>query len=274
VEVLISLFIMAIGMLSLLALFLTGAVSMGQALQADRAAAAGQIATEAAEAMGLRHDPAVMAAFDTPPPGGSGRDWPVYVDAFGAAVNPAPLGAGLPLTPGVPRVRPSYARTAPLAARWFSLLDDMTFGPDGKPPAGGVQRGGRFTWAYLVRRPLADHPAVVDLSVVVYAGRDTQTGTGEHLYRATGLGGESGVRLVYTAAQGKPALRGGAWILDVTPEGTGRRPRAVFHRVVGVAEAGAALALEVDPELQGDLSAVVVLDNAVEVLRVGTGRAP
>jgi hypothetical protein len=277
VEVLISLFIMAIGLLSLLTLFLTGALSMGQSLQADRAAAAAQIAAESAEVMALRHDPAVTAAFATPPPGGTGGDWPVFVDAFGAAVNPAPLGAGP--TPGVPRVQPSYARTTPLAARWFSLLDDVTFGEDGKPPSGPVQRGGRFTWAYLLRRPRADRPEAVDLSVVVYAGRDTQTGTGETVYLASGNKGEAGLLLSYTAAQGKPALRGGGWVLDVSPEEAGtaprtRPPRAVFHRVAGVADTRGGLYLEVEPELQGPVSAVVVLDNAVEVFRLGTGRAP
>src|SRR5262249_53541752 len=119
-EVLISIFIMALGMLALLTLFPLGALSMARALQEDRAASAANLAAEYAQALDLRHDPNVTAAFTAAPPGyagparnPAGPSWPVFVDPFGAAVNPNPLGAS-PSTPGIPRVRPSYAPTLPL----------------------------------------------------------------------------------------------------------------------------------------------------------------
>jgi type II secretory pathway pseudopilin PulG len=277
-EVLIALFIMGIGMLTLLTLFPLGALSMAKALQSDRATAAAQLAAEYAEMMDLPSDPDVRSAFTTPPPGGPpgdgpGVSWPVFVDAFGGAAAFASLGASA-LSPGVTRVAPAYARTPALAGRWFALPDDLNFGPDATPAGGSVQRGGRYTWAYLLRRPRADTPAVVDLTVVVYAGRDTQAGTGETAYVASGARGENSLLLSYTAAQGKPGLRRGAWLLDVTLNAATKRTQAVFYRVVNVGEETGWLTLEVEPALQEDVNTVVVLDNAIEVFHRGLTRSP
>jgi hypothetical protein len=279
-EVLVALFIMGIGMLTLLTLFPLGALSMAKALQSDRAAAAAQLAAEYAVAMDLAFDANVAPAFSAAPPGfagapddGSGPSWPVFVDAFGAAVNFAPLGSS-PLSPGITRVAPAYASTPPLAGRWFTLPDDLTFAPDATPAGGAVQRGGRYTWAYLLRRPRANAPSVVDLTVVVYAGRDTQAGTGEAVYAASGVKGSSGLLLSYAAAQGKPGLRRSAWLLDMTLNPATKRTQADFYRVVNVGEQAGALALEVDPPLAEDVSSVVVLDNAIEVFHRGMTRSP
>jgi hypothetical protein len=255
---------------------------MGQALQHDRAAAAAALAAEYADALGLRHDPAVTAAFTAAPRGHAGPpldphgpSWPVFVDGFGAVVRPGPVGAMPPATPGIARVRPSYAATLPLVARWFSLPDDLSFGPDATPTRGQVQRGGRYTWAYLLRRPRAPAPSVVSLDVVVYAGRDTQLGTGESVYSAAGTRGDANMTLTYARGQGKPALRRNAWVLDVTYDATNHVTQGQFYRVVNVAEAaGTTLALELESPLLADVNAVVVLENAIEVVRMGTGRSP
>jgi hypothetical protein len=199
----------------------------------------------------------------------------VFVDGFGAAVNPRPLGAAPPATPGVARVAPSYAPSAQLLARWFSLPDDLSFDPDATPAGGLVRRAGRYTWAYLLRRPRANTPSVVDLSVVVYSGRDTQLGGGEVAYSATGSKGDGNLTLTYTAAQGKPALRRNAWVLDVTLDDATKVTRGSFYRVVNAAEVDArTLAVEVEGQLEADVNTVVVLDNAIEVLKMGTGWAP
>jgi hypothetical protein len=190
-------------------------------------------------------------------------------------VNPNPVGAARPSTPGITRVRPSYTPTLQLTARWFSLPDDLSFDPDGTPADGRVQRDGRYTWAYLLRRPRASSPAVVDVSVVVYAGRSTQVGSGETTYEASGGKGDSGLTLTYAPAQGKPALRRNAWVLDVTYDATSKVTHGNFYRVVNVAEAAAqTLSLEVEGLLEADVNTVVVLDNAIEVLKLGTGRSP
>ena len=56
VEVLVSIFIMAVGMICLLTLFPVGAISIAQALRDDRAAQAVSNATAYANAQDLRHD--------------------------------------------------------------------------------------------------------------------------------------------------------------------------------------------------------------------------
>jgi prepilin-type N-terminal cleavage/methylation domain-containing protein len=290
-EVLIAIFVMAIGLLALLTLFPLAALNMGQALQHDRAASAASLAAEYALALDLRQDPNVTGAFTTPPRGytgppgdPSGPSWPVYADGFGFAVNPNGALGAAPGTPGITRVLPSYAPSLQLIARWFSLPDDLAFGPDATPARGLVQRGGRYTWAYLLRRPRASSPAVVDLNVVVYSGRDTQLGGGEVAYAATGARGESSLTLTYSAAQGKPALRRNAWVLDVTLDDATKVTRGAFYRVVNVAEVDPrTLSLEVEGPLEANLpddqsslprGTVVVLDNVIEVLRMGTGWAP
>jgi prepilin-type N-terminal cleavage/methylation domain-containing protein len=281
-EVLITIFVMAIGLLAVLTLFPLGALSMAQALQSDRAATAAGLAAEYAEAMDLRHDPNVIRAFTTAPPHGTdlpddhpSPSWPVFVDGFGALANPGPIGVARPASPGISRVRPAYVTTYPLAARWFSLLDDLTFAPDATPAGGLVQRGGRYTWAYLLRRPRVSSPAVVDLSVIVYSGRDTTARTGESPYRAGGSKGDASLTLYYTVAQGKPALRRNAWLLDATLDPTTGVTRGNCYRVVNVAESGSqSLSLEIEGLLEDDVGIVVVLDNAIEVLKMGSGRKP
>src|SRR3954468_414636 len=77
-EVLVAIFIMAIGMLALLTLFPLGALNMARALRDDRAAQAAANAENIALAQDLRHDTTVSALFNSQP------GWPVFVDPFGA----------------------------------------------------------------------------------------------------------------------------------------------------------------------------------------------
>ena len=178
-EVLIAMFIMAIGMLALLALFPVGAVSMAQALKDDRCAYASYMAENVAIANNLRYgDTVVNTAFASSAPA-TGL---VYVDAYAAqqiSVQPT-LGtvAGLPLPPvgnGIPRVSPSFATTLVLADRWLSLPDDITFNQGGYPDTLStgmvVDRGRRYSIAYLLRRmvpvSLNPNPVPVQLYAVV-----------------------------------------------------------------------------------------------------------
>jgi prepilin-type N-terminal cleavage/methylation domain-containing protein len=92
VEVLVAIFIMAIGMLALLALFPLGAISMAQALKDDRCAQSAVNAEAFAVAQDMRHD--VMVAGGPAPVG-------AYPDAFG---NPfgtvGAISSTLALAPG------------------------------------------------------------------------------------------------------------------------------------------------------------------------------
>src|SRR5215831_16088313 len=87
-EVLVAIFVMGIGLLALLTLFPLGALRMAQAIQDDRAAHIGANASSMAQALDLRSDPLVTAAFRKPGGGlldaqPDGPGYPVYVDPVG-----------------------------------------------------------------------------------------------------------------------------------------------------------------------------------------------
>ncbi len=305
IEVLVSIFIMAIGMIALLTLFPLGAVNVAQALRDDRAAQAAANADAFALAKNLRRDPAIANGFNQaldeidPAYRSVGPGSPVYVDPFGIQASAGTLGAcATPNTPGIRRVSPSYVNNAPVpddgstattrTTYWFSLLDDLNFDPAGTATTGGsnaVERGGRYNWAYLLRRARADSDAVVETAVVVYSGRPSSSVSGETTFAATGKFGQNALTIDYAAQnQPKPRVRVGSWILDTTQDATGV-VRGYFYRVVDVQEiVNTALVLEllnplkagpnVDPAGAPSPFAVVLMENVVEVFDRGTGWRP
>jgi hypothetical protein len=205
IEVLVSIFVMAIGLIALLALFPLGAIQMAQAIKDDRVAACVANATALAEAWNLRHDTGAApltnyaaACFDNPDAtvakvfnqnasaaNPNGPSYPVYVDpiGFNSYILPANkrwlagldnLGAG-PNKNGIPRCTASFVTlpTTMNAVQWCTLQDDITFTKSGTPDTsnGFVERAGSFSWAYLLRRPLNCAPGVVEMSIVVYQQR-------------------------------------------------------------------------------------------------------
>jgi hypothetical protein len=270
-EVLIAMFIMAIGMLSLLALFPVGAVSMAQALKDDRCAYASSMAENVAIVNNVRYgDANVTAALAASPTG------MVYVDPYPFAYGQI---AALPLlgTLGgvIPRVAPTFALTPQLADRWFSLPDDIGFNASGAPDksnTGGIiiDRGRRYTWAYLLRQPALSpqFPSAmkaVQLFAVVYSGRPVNslaTTPSEWPFVAT-VFPPNGLQL---PAVGTTAKRGG-WILDTT--------FGNFYRVTNIVESGGVTTLETQQNLQvltGQTTMnIVIMDYVAEVFDKGFG---
>jgi prepilin-type N-terminal cleavage/methylation domain-containing protein len=363
IEVLVAIFIMAIGMLALLALFPLGAISMAQALKDDRCASSAVNAEAFAIAQDIKHDIAVAGgtsgaltfnnAFTNPwtttvapwssPPftlannnlaqalnGYSGPSFGVIVDPFmypqdqlqsvGPLFNAAMGGY---VTLGVPRRSlvlnknyPAGRNHLPLAqnpyfgplvntecARWCSMLDGITWvrgdtaGANAVPDVsqGSVLRDGRYTWAWLLRRPNWALDNVVDLSVIIYSGRPTTTATGvtgevtcavPTAFKANA--GTTSLTVIYTG--NRPAIRSGGWILDTTPFPVYTPPnppgglpvQAVYgypYRVVNVTDAGIdpvsglpQLTLELQTPLRStyNVTAVTVLEYAVEVIDRGS----
>jgi hypothetical protein len=203
-EVLVSIFVMAIGLIALLALFPVGAFEMADALRDSRISACIANATSIASAWNLRHESNVTQAFSLPgsvanfvdvsqPPWIMGPSYPVYVDPMGAttyALNSYSrnwVAALAPMTSytgqgraGIRRVTTSFATTSSVAAnavfapvQWCCLLDDITFDKNGTPDmsTGSVQHTYEYSWAYLLRRPKNSVPSVVEMWVVVYQHR-------------------------------------------------------------------------------------------------------
>jgi Tfp pilus assembly protein PilV len=308
-EVLVAIFVMALGMLSLLALFPLGALTMAQAIKDSRSAHAAANATAIANALKIRFDSRVTPSF-TNSPGGTlpnlatnapanyiGPSYPVVVDTYTAASGTSSSlpDASTGVTPGLPRVTitsPSNASngltTAAEVLRWFSLLDDITFTDVGMPDlnnGGNVTRDNRYSWFYVLRRPLYSNASVVDVTVVVCSGRPLNSIVGEHAWSGVSFDPTSNsVTLSYTGD--KPPIRPGSWIMDATLSTAANNPEpyGFFYRVVGVADTGAGtmtLELQTNPRPYTTTASptahtgtLVFMENVVEVFEKGSGWQP
>jgi hypothetical protein len=173
----------------------------------------------------------------------------------------------------------------------FSLMDDMAFNFNGTPDLDAnpntadpppalpalpppVNRQGKYTWAYLYRRPGGADRTLVDISVIVYSGRSIDVPSREVAYQGSGVTGSKTLALAYVAPD-KPAVRRGQWILDATlwDANGGLDPQGRFYRVVNVDDTTAGtLVLELQTPLLGGpfdpnrpLRSIIVMDNVVEV---------
>jgi hypothetical protein len=252
--------------------------------------------------------------------------YPVYLDHIGWQANgidprrrwfvhpttgaPLPQGGNnIGLIPRRPLYVPSPSSPNPLVPTWvrigddptdinllgsqrilrfFSLMDDITFNENGTPmaPVSVLERQGRYSWAYLVRRIRNDRASRfnVDVTIVVYSGRSIDVPANEENYYGQPLDSNGQptfartkmLRLLYGTP--KPALRRGSWVLDATifhADGS-FSPQARFYRVVNVddgPQVGANASLNL--ELQTDISpgptqrVFFVLDNVAEVFPIG-----
>jgi prepilin-type N-terminal cleavage/methylation domain-containing protein len=282
VEVLVSMFIMAIGMLALLVLFPLGALTMGQALADDRCATTAAMADNFVIVSNIRHDRSIIGfTFPTPPglnPAANlfltqngvtlpqtwtGPSFPVYVDPYGAQVlPPLPPVGGL-----ISRVQSNFVLNSPtLTDRWFSLPDDVTFDQSGTPDpvvAGGiVQRERRFSYALMLIRPQAYSDRVVQMSVVVYRSRPIGALTAEPTFPAAGAIGTNGV----TVGSGLTTIKRGGWILDPV--------MGTFYRVTNLTTFPTSTVIEVQPNLTANINAITVMENVQEVFDRGTSWQP
>lgn len=289
-EVLVTIFIMGLGMISLLTLFPVGAVSVGRALKDDRAASAAINADGIAWAQDLRNDPLVtsVASFNS----GSG----VYVDPFGYLVdtNPTKTVGGVPgitrttmslrnwtLTPGQ-RPASTQLGTAPYVGepnRWCSLLDDIQFKNDGEPDtsSGSVQRYGKYTWAWLLRQQQAGTTLQgIRAWVVVYRDRVTNlptappAGQSETPLTVNNAFGGVDIQTNSVTVNGTNlSLRTGAWVLDVTTYGT--ITPGYFYRVVDwyVDTTNGVTTIQLENTPQAAATTFVLMDSVVEVFDRG-----
>jgi prepilin-type N-terminal cleavage/methylation domain-containing protein len=264
IEVLVSIFIMGVGLLAILTLFPLGAYTMAQAVKDQRCAEAAANADAIAIYRDMRNDATLRTALQNPGSGlpnlttvrGAleGPSYPVYVDPIGwqASRTNKPLGripAGLTVpptfsSPGVPRRNSGFTSNLNLAVRWCSLHDDMEFTEGGLPKRIGteVQREPQYTWAYLFRRPDASVQDIVDMTVVVYSGRPLQVVPDEDgaTYGPVAFQPDSNdieVRWNPTRQQ-RPPVRKGGWVLDATVLRAANQPEphGFFYRVVNVAD--------------------------------------
>ncbi len=307
VEVLVALFLMGLGLLTLLTLFPLGALTMAQAIQDNWAAQAAANARALANARAFHRDPFVDGSAygldlfadpgnGLPPADPEGPSYPVFVDPFGYYLGWGTVGN---VHGGIPRRSVAHLETLDdpwqkyqLTLRSFVLQDDMKFHQSRQnaglpcPPDGLVERYGQFSWAYLLRRPRTAEESVVDMEVVVYSGRNLQLPLGESVY--WGVSFDPSTTLVQVDYSGgeKPDVRKGGWVLDATLTAIGANsgtpgkpdPHGFFYRVVGVSDVSptvVALELQNKPrKATGPEGVLIVLDNVIEVFDKGTGWKP
>jgi len=295
IEVLVAIFVMAIGMIALLALFPLGAFQMADAIKDDRVSAVVANATSIATAWNLRHDAAVTTILNRAVPNPNGPSYSAYVDPVGFS-NYLPGSfwqnyiAGV--NGGIPRCTTSFVGLNSVSAlQWCTFLDDINFANNGipNPPAGTpspplststtVERAYGYSWAWLLRRPKNSVPSLVEMWVVVYQQRPLglngmTLGGSETTY--TGVANGNVVTLSTPA--GPPSLRAGSWILDCTPAPAAATPgNARFYRVVGVTDNGATMDVEVDNPVLATMavpSQFAVMDGVAEVIYKGTNWLP
>jgi prepilin-type N-terminal cleavage/methylation domain-containing protein len=304
-EVLVSIFIMGIGLLALLTLFPLGATTMAQAMKDARTGETAQNAKSVCFSQNVPHDPTYVLPYyytgggvaggptDLRTLTWNGPSYPVFVDPIGVCYItglPSTLGATYPNNPtylspantNIQRTVSSLASTGVNALRWYSLPDDYQFNPSSGSTVvnGTVERESRYTYAYLMRLPNINTPAIVDISAVVYAGRNLQVPGGETLYGA--IPAAAGPRTVVLQYNGgvKPNIKRGNWILDVTnywgtPYATQYGPvGGTFYQVIDMTDvAGPALEIELLTSLPTlpPMTNVMVLDGVTQVYPIGTG---
>jgi Prokaryotic N-terminal methylation motif len=258
IEVLVAVFVTAIGLLALLALFPVGAVSMAKAIQNNRASQAAANAAAIANFQNLAQDSTISSSFISPSglPAitGTGLSYPVYVDSIGKSITINGLGncpiiptAPPASSPGIPRQYASFATSSADIIRWLGLTDDISFQTNGIPAMSGgfVERENRYSWCYLLQRPNASFAGQVKMTVVVYSGRSWAV-QGENYFNVDFQKGSTTVLVPWDSSSGqaKPEIRPGRWILDATvlafPTTTVSSPSADphgdFYRVVNVTE--------------------------------------
>ncbi|MBA4189713.1 MAG: hypothetical protein C0467_17140 [Planctomycetaceae bacterium] len=236
-EVLVTLGILAFGILAILTLFPLAASQMAVAVREDRSAQAANAADgymraywkkEFVEKNGTT-ETAIMSAFDDPdgagalPAAAAGEtSYPVLIDPMGFAARPSATqiwagdGGASKLAR---RTLSALNGNSQYSFRACSLMDGMGYDDNGHPTP---DREMRYNWAWLLQRPVnggADNNTAT-MDVLVYDNRP-------NLYAPTGMEGTfdtaapyvvpgtTTLNLVKTAGV-LPNVKPGMWIMDVT----------------------------------------------------------
>ena len=285
-EALVALFIMAIGMISLLTLFPLGAIQMGRALRDDRCAqcawqADGVVRTwwqvEVVDRPGTETGP-YFPQLNTTATTGPGKVVaidPIGIDSGNAtAIN------------GVPRTTSRMLQGQPIGTilRSCSLTDDLFFDdraiPDNQSTVGvnaktglkNIARQGRYNWMAWIQRPVNDNKHVANLKVLVFDGRvpgvNQSTSGGERVI-TLGPGNDTVIGLtqvkipILLSNAGFPPIGKGGWIIDTGGDGS----RMDFYRVQSLTEdtANGVTFLELDTPWKNSTTSIVILRGLAEV---------
>jgi len=287
-EVLIALFVMALGMISLLSLFPYGASNMRQAMRDNRCA---QTATQADVMMrlwwqsyviepGLQTPPVVDPwKLDSPGPGytavattDSGPSFPLVVDPLGFQMRASKttqtrLAADWTSSNVALRMpRGNVAAVTSLVQGFTacSLKDDVVFSETGDADTSGsflpgkISRGGIYNWFAVVQRPNNNLRNTANLTIGVFNDRPAQAGGAsvgaEQVYSATITPNSSQVTIAVVAGNLPPLSKGG-WIMDGTISTSPAIRNANFYRVQSISDNGGTWMLDLQTPIKRPLGA-------------------
>jgi hypothetical protein len=281
-EVLVALFILALGTIGVLTLFPLGMIQMGQALKDDRTAQC------AAQADGYMRsywkqfviqnpgaDPSMFGpsnAFDNPnagvapafqipaatPLNGATPSYPVFFDPMGTV---APWQAGPSFTfwvagQGSGTAVPRRGMTQiPGIERACSLMDGLGYNTSGGANVIGssFDRDTRYNWLWVLQRPTGAAAGVVSMTIVVFDKRAFQFAPpgAEVAFNPIANGASGNVGSTSVSFGVDPGVQKGGWIADLTVIPSSMVMNANFYRVVSSTPNGlGATGQGVDLELQ------------------------
>lgn len=247
-EALVAMFVAAIGMISLMALFPLGALQMGQALKDARCT---ETATNAEAIMRTYFRIEMLEkGNDTGIAGALAGGDPVFVDPIGRLSTGANIAPHPTLNPtgqtNLTRQRMTATPTFPTSFRLCSLLDDMTFNESGVPvvTGGRLERVGRYNWLAVLQRTSPGIANESKLTILVFDGRsagfaaanseiaygDPLVNTRVHSY----LTGSTALQLRFPDTDVRPPIAKGRWIAVFTPASQ----LLTFHRIVSITDTG------------------------------------
>ncbi|MFM7112781.1 MAG: prepilin-type N-terminal cleavage/methylation domain-containing protein [Planctomycetota bacterium] len=280
-EVLITIFVMGIGMLSVLTLFPLAARKIGMSIDMDRAT---QMAGNASAFLSLpvsagkpsirqtiqqyfefKENQARTAAAGNPAllVNLSRPSEIVHFDPAGAAANQstALLGTIAPMNAGVwapPSGWPSLGRNQVVS------LDEYPFTDQGAPEPNS-RRSERYSSSYLFRRSRLDDETSMETLILVYAGRPYDFGVGMETDLSTMLTNgvntagtsELGFNTLPTQGPGGPdrVFHRGSWIMD-------RNNWKTFYQVISVDAVTKKVAI--DRPLAYDLTNAIWIDYMID----------
>ncbi len=263
-EVLVTLGILAFGLLAILTLFPLAASQMSIAVREDRSAQAATAADSyfraywKAEIVDKKRDGLAVtepfyADLNTgggfPQAGSDEPSYPVLVDPFGYASRSSTyqgrLGdfAGTNVRRHTLNVVMNNAAYTQFPMRLCSLLDGLGYDEDGRP---SQDREYRYNWLWVIQRPQNRNEFTAAMTVVTFDRRP-------FLYASPGS------EAVFTAASVTPGttsvilsgsadIRPGGWVMDATVSGGLRH--ANFYQVVTVTDTGSVTQLELQSPIK------------------------
>lgn len=272
VEVLTAIFIMGLGVISILTLFPLGAMRMGQAFRDERSALAAYNADQFFRSYWKTYvveattpDPFFSAldqpALGMPPCLPHEASYPVVVDPMGylaRAGQPNQNWLGdTPTLTRIPRRNLQIVGNNPLAALALcSLRDGVVTDDNGNPTP---DRELRYNFLWVVQRPTNANLYYASLTVVVFDRR-------AHMYAPPGSEqvfpginfAPGQTQLVLPVPRNQIEIRSGDWVMDATihdptsgiPLGRPGMRHAHFYRVTAITETPGGTQLEVQPPLR------------------------